>query len=400
MKVALIGNMNNNNFSIMRYLRDLGVDAHLILFKDDITKSQSHFAPEYDTWEIDIWKPYIHYLSYVSYKAVLFYPNLFLKKDFIGYDIYIGSGIMPVILNKCNIKTDIFYPYGTGIEGVGDEYTRMGRKDKPFFKRLLYKHLRRLKISAIKESHVCLSSELSLTKQTFDELGIPFQKISIPMVYNRGNIKDGKTNERVLNFKREINKYKYKYFCHVSHLPIKNKLPMLEGFAKFVHSNENRDSVLILLNYGEYDSINLTKKTLKDLGVSNSVIWLDKMPRKEIMLLLDTVDIGFSEFEGTMWGGTGWEFLSCGVPFFHYLFITKTQFEANFNSPMPPIINTNSSDEICKHLISYTKNPEKYIEKGKEMVKWFNRYGGIGLAEQWKNLIEEIYKEKMEYEAI
>ena len=33
MKVALIGNMNNNNFSIMRYFRDLGIDAHLILFK-------------------------------------------------------------------------------------------------------------------------------------------------------------------------------------------------------------------------------------------------------------------------------------------------------------------------------------------------------------------------------
>lgn len=29
MKIALIGNMNNNFFSITRYLRDLGCDAHL-----------------------------------------------------------------------------------------------------------------------------------------------------------------------------------------------------------------------------------------------------------------------------------------------------------------------------------------------------------------------------------
>ena len=37
MKIALLGNMNNNNFALLRYFRDLGFDAHLLLFKNDGT---------------------------------------------------------------------------------------------------------------------------------------------------------------------------------------------------------------------------------------------------------------------------------------------------------------------------------------------------------------------------
>ena len=35
MKIAILGNMNNNGFSLLRYLLDLNQDADLLLFKDD-----------------------------------------------------------------------------------------------------------------------------------------------------------------------------------------------------------------------------------------------------------------------------------------------------------------------------------------------------------------------------
>ena len=53
MKIAFVGNMNNNNFAIMRYFRDLGADAHLVLWADDGRGPLEHFVPENDTWEID-----------------------------------------------------------------------------------------------------------------------------------------------------------------------------------------------------------------------------------------------------------------------------------------------------------------------------------------------------------
>ena len=122
MRVALIGNMNNNNFSIMRYLRDLGIDAHLILMKNDYTKSQAHFIPENDTWEIEKWKSYIHYLNYYDWEGILFRSGKSIKNDFKEYDILIGSGYIPVLLSKAKVYLDIFYPYTTGVEGVTDAF--------------------------------------------------------------------------------------------------------------------------------------------------------------------------------------------------------------------------------------------------------------------------------------
>tara|TARA_B110000879_G_scaffold47095_1_gene66340 strand:+ start:6455 stop:7657 length:1203 start_codon:yes stop_codon:yes gene_type:complete len=394
MKVALIGNMNNNNFSIMRYFRDFGIDAHLILFKDDITKSQSHFKPEFDTWDIDKWSPYIHYVNYNSYYAALFYPAFLLKKYFKGYDILISTGNSPIILNKCGLKIDIFYPYGEGIEGVGDPISREKWINLPFIKRVMYSQLRRLKISAIKKADICLNSDLHLTKETFDELDIPFQKISIPMVYNKElrNIKI--RNENIQNLKKKINSYKYKFFCHVSQLPVKNNLPMIEGFIKFALSQKTKNCVLILTEYGSLESINLTKEKLEMLGVIDRVIWLKKTTRRELMYLLGEVDFGFSEFEGTMWGGTGWEFLSAGIPFFHFLNLSPEKFKREFNFSMPPIINTNSSDEIYQHLKNYSENPNPYKKRGVVMKDWFEKYGGIGLAKIWKDIILKIYQEK------
>ena len=218
------------------------------------------------------------------------------------------------------------------------------------------------------------------------------------MVYNRE--KSRGCPENLIKIKQKINSYKYKFICHVSHLSTKNKLPMLEGFAKFALSQKENDCLLILLEYGTHSQIELSKRRIKKLGVENRVLWLSKKTRKELMFLINEVDFGFSEFEGMMWGGTGWEFLSLGVPFFHYIDITPKEFKIEFSSPMPPYINTNSSDEIYRHLIKYTENPNLYKKKGKELKHWFEKYGGIGLAVVWKDIITKIYKEEQIHETI
>ena len=151
---------------------------------------------------------------------------------------------------------------------------------------------------------------------------------------------------------------------------------------------------MVLLEYGLPNSIEFTKKRFKDLGVADSVLWLSKKSRKELMFLLEGVDFGFSEFQGRFWGGVGWEFLSKGVPFFHYINMSSEKFKKEFSTPMPPFINTNSSDEIYRHLIKYTQNPKTYKKKGKELKDWFEKYGGIGLAKIWKEIIWKIYQEK------
>ena len=44
-KVALLGNMNNNHFSLARYLRDRGAEADLLLFDSELSSSRRRRIP-------------------------------------------------------------------------------------------------------------------------------------------------------------------------------------------------------------------------------------------------------------------------------------------------------------------------------------------------------------------
>ena len=59
MKIAVLGNMNNNGFALMRYLRDIGQEADLLLFDDDEDNYSSHFSLKADTWHLEKWKKYV-----------------------------------------------------------------------------------------------------------------------------------------------------------------------------------------------------------------------------------------------------------------------------------------------------------------------------------------------------
>ena len=138
MKIGLIGNMNNNNFALMRYFRDLGADAHLLLYANDGQGSLSHFKPECDSWDIGRWQPYIHQTAVPNAPvAALGLPYSWamglrsmirswfglndsyvlpvsknkIRSDYAGYDRLIGSGISPATLNRAGIDLDIFFPY-------------------------------------------------------------------------------------------------------------------------------------------------------------------------------------------------------------------------------------------------------------------------------------------------
>ena len=119
------------------------------------------------------------------------------------------------------------------------------------------------------------------------------------------------------------------------------------------------------------------------------------MPRKDIMILLKYVDIGVGKLgDNYMWGGVGWEFLASGVPFFYNLQFSNEEYSKLTSIPMPNIFKNASELDIVNHLLNFEKSPEKYKKIGKELQIWFNKYGGIGLASIWKDIIIKIYKEK------
>ena len=396
MKVALLQNNNNINFTKLRYLRNLGLDAHLILMEKDNSGYNAHFAPIFDTWELEKWEPYIHKINFNIWVGLLFIPGFFLKKYFEDYDIIIGSSYTPALLKKCGIKLDIYYPTGEGIEGVGDQYTRLGYPGKPLYKKILLKYARKKMIKALKFVRQNLTQDIIYAKRTYDELGIPFKRFYLTMYYNQEDNKNSKISDALQGYIDIIKKYDIKFLCHMRHDGFyKIHRPYLEGFAKYIKNNKDQKVVLILMQYGiNTDS---TKEIIKELDIAEHILWLPLLSRKEISYLMNYIDFGFNNFENAFWGGTGWEFLANGIPFFHYYDISPEKYEKEFGTPKPRFISTNNPDEICQHLINYSQNPKPYKELGAELADWFNKYGGIGLAEKWKELIIEIYNQKNGY---
>ncbi|WP_417559032.1 hypothetical protein [Mesoflavibacter zeaxanthinifaciens] len=433
-RVALLGNMNNNNFSIMRYLRDLGVDAHLLLFKNDGVDTNAHFIPESDTWEYEKWKPYIHRIDYGIYpitvqgepilvRVIYFlsrllqnlkgkkYSHVFkpvsrrkIEMSLKGFDAFIGSGLTAAMLMRIGLKQDIFYPYGTGIEYLGSMPARLDLVQGNPIKRYLTKTLAKTQEKAIKNTKVCINGEMSLTKQTFHEIGVNFHPINIPMVYNKGlDFGINFIEENVLKIKNEMESCDFVILNHSRQLWVrkegyseqewevrsKHNEWLFKSISQFIKKRPLSNCKLFVLEYGE--DVEASKKLCADLNIENYVVWLPKMARKELMLLLKYCHIGVGEFYtefGSIWGGTGWEVLAMGKPLLQGFNFEDGEFEHSFKQPKPPMLPVKKEEDILKHLIEIADNPQKGKIIGDGALNWFNLYGGIGLAEQWLKLMK------------
>ena len=81
---------------------------------------------------------------------------------------------------------------------------------------------------------------------------------------------------------------------------MKRNYILFEGFANYIRISKLRKAKLFLIEYGP--DVDYSKDIIKDLGIDEYVVWVPKLCRKEILLLLEQVDLGGSEFGGGFWG--------------------------------------------------------------------------------------------------
>ena len=401
MKIALIGNMNNNFFSMLRYFHDLEMDATLFLFKNE----QAHFFPENDTWEMSKWEKHIIqtdlYNGFTKKNASLLYVSKSkVKKMFEPYDFLIGCGSSPIYIHRAGLKLDLFVPYASGVE-----YSFLNKNS---ISKMLGSGISKLlQVRAISKS---VLYSVSFEKETINKLKKLKQDIlplGMPMLYNNEKpISHSKYLNDIIDI---LNKHKLVVFSHVSH--IWKNIPkewrnsytrndvLIISFSKYLKHRKTEKPLLVLLEYGP--DVIYSKQLIKELNIEEHVLWLKLMSRKEIMVLLNYVDIGAGKLGGlTIWGGVGWEFLSKGVPFFWNLKVTNTEYTELTSNPMPKIFKDTSEFDITNHLLCFEKNPDKYKKIGNDLKIWFEKYGGIGLAKIWRDNILRIYQEKQINETI
>jgi len=428
MKVAIIGNMNNNGFALMRYFRDLGSDAHLFLYKNDGIGAHSHFAIEADAWNSVVWLRYIHRIDVENSLTSLQHPLVLrilretrqlrhrksnadisdympidiakVKCTLVDFDYIVCSGIAPAILHKIGRRADIYYPYSTGVEFLGniDTVKRMS-----FIKRI-YGHIgRKWQSFGLQRSRFILNAEMSVTADVLRRHGLPFIPLAIPMVYNREVNDSGNYSPEIAETISVFNEQDFIIFSHARHFwknpsniakedwsESKNTDWLINAFASFLQKRPKLRSKLVFLEYGP--DVEASKELISRLGIGTHILWLKKMPRKNLMVLLNYSTVGVGEFrtqEKIIWGGTAWEVLAAGKPLLQSLNFEGHKFQESFGYPPPPMLQVRNQEDILAHLQDLADHPEKGKEMGRGAREWFNQHNGIGLAEQWLNLLNE-----------
>lgn len=423
MRIGLIGNMNNNNFSLMRYFRDLGADAHLLLYKDDGEGTLGHFLPECDTWEIEKWRPFIHRTSVPNAPvAALGWPAAHImalwgwlrarhgaqgswtapvsmetiKETYAGYDCLVGSGTTPAVLGRTGRALDLFYPYAIGVEYLKTSEFSAHFADSGPLKRALYAQIMRRQVAGIQAAGKVVNFDAGLTRDVLVEIGVTPLQHAMPMVYNRGAGPNNAVSATVGDALRRAKGSDLSILHHARLMwsdeaddtDSKNNHWMLIALAKLIARRPGLDPVLLIVEYGP--DVEKTRNLIAELNLSAYVHWLPKMERRELALLISEVSMVCGEFyrlPRVTWGGTGWEALAGGKPLLQGFNFQPGEFDRLFGYPAPPMLTVTAVDDIEGHLIEMIDQPRRRRQMGDDARDWFDRHNGIGLARTWLDVL-------------
>jgi hypothetical protein len=435
--IAILGNMNNNGFSLMRYFVKLKFDAHLFLYSNDGVGSLSHFKPTSDVFDIGEWDNRIHQTNINNSYYQAFKPGLFrkivqltsntinsllrrsnilnlceqnqIKSLFSGYDYIITSGYGLSILYNNGIKVNIFSPYSIGIEGIG----RYGYAPPiyNFLKRILFEYGRFHQIRALKHVSFIVAGDSGLTSKNAIRLGFREKLINyhMPLVFLETNIPQF-TNDNVIDrIGKELDNCEFSIMMHCqliwhettlknSHVASKNNHWLLLAFKELIVKYPKLDCKLIIVEYGQ--DVKRTRDLALHLNIHDYVVWVPKTTRKNLMWLLQKVTVGCGEFleiPRTTWGGTGYEVLASGKPLMQGFLFDQGEYEAIFGHPEPPLLKVKSQKDVSAHLLELVHNRIRTEEIGIASREWFNTYNGINLAKKWLEVLEKSDASRQQY---
>lgn len=417
-KIAILGNMNNNGMSLLRYFRDAGYDAYLFPYFNDGKGSLKHFKPDNDigvdkdffnfiietqicNWPHQLMNtPFgkIYYYCYALVKSILKQDILLsyctfsnIHATFKAYDFIITSGYGPAILKKANIKNYFFFPYTTGIEGIEASSAPSWYR---FISRMGFEWARPQQIEALRHSKQNFIIDF-LSQKNCIENKIQYKFLLIPLVYipkksqserylksyDTINMLKG-TSLKIFSFSRLIYTYeslkKYKTFS-------KNNDWIILSLKKCLDTLGFKPSVkIVMIEYGP--DVLPFKKMLSILNLEDYFVWLPIISKEDIFSIIQNVDVCLGEFittTKTTFGSAGWEVLGSGKPLVNGFNFLPNEFYRVFKIPEPPVIKISNEHDLEKFFLSAISGKFDFNTLGDSSKEWFDSYNSHALVKLW-----------------
>ena len=301
MRVAIIGNMNNNANNLIRYLVDQGLDCTILFYANEA----EHFVPDADNIDrID----YPHQtLSWGSYAGLFATSASQIAQDLAPFDFLIGSRLAPAYARKAGRSLDIFMPTGGDLHMLP---MFSGFAPKDFFKFLVFSRIQRRGIQQCKTvfwdaTNVELEQKIRPVIQGMDRISHAIPAIYYPDYENEALQRRLEASEWIDHFTAARADCDFLFLHHVKHVWLpktvryygefhdKGNDQIVYGLAQYYANSPRKRIKIAMVRYGrDYDE---TKALAEKLGVAQHIVWFPQLPRKELMMAISVVDAVIGE---------------------------------------------------------------------------------------------------------
>lgn len=383
-RVCCIGNMNNNFFSLVRYLRDRGLDVDLFLLNTDLD-----FCPADDSFDDDF-ESYTKRLSWGDLESFLNFSPERISKDLASYNYLIGCGSAPAFVAKCGRQLDVFSPYGSDIydlpfydfSSAAKSYPRMRDMVRYQLGTRKFASWQRIGIAAAR--HIICDNEV--WREQFDQIGIAGKYVTamLPSLYLDAYIGQDTNMQSFISplisrakSLREQNSLILSF--HLRHVWADNPDIysrkgvewLLEGFAQFIRTApKNCTPAILTFEYGP--DVDRSKKLIAELGIEEHVHWFRRARRKDLMSILALADIGCGEFfQNWLVSGATLEMMASSLPIIQY---RDTILSQRFDEDLYPSISARDPAEIAGAIHELAEDKKKRDRMGRESIAWVRRH--------------------------
>ncbi len=373
MKIALIGNMNNNFYSFYRYFKDLKIDVELLIFKNE---PKIFNIKKDDPRKIN--KVKFIQLSWGDRFDLLKTSKNKIYNDLKKYDLLIGCGLSPAFCYKAGLSLDVFVPYGADIY----YFTKFNLTYPRNIINLFYTSYYQKK--GLKK---CKIWHMPLTNHFYERIFAQYKGQAqrwydgIPYVYNKAYDKKfliTNPNKSLKKFLKLRKNNKTILFSPSRLVWGRNKNDpndkgtdiLLKGFKIFKEKYPKSSVCLILMNYGP--DLVKTKKLINQLDLKKNVILLNRQPRSSILYMMKFSDIICCQFKHSWFSyGVIFEALAMSKTIMTYRqdYLYKKKYKILY-----PIMNIDKTEKIEQELTKYIKHKKKYQKMGKMGRDWYMEF--------------------------
>lgn len=363
MRVNLYGNVANTMYMLAKYLRLKGIEARLIISREDAAR-ESRYSPFWEDPELGDLPEWVHCVESIHLFHYWMPQGKELVHQLADCDIIQVSGLGPVWASRTG-NPFVFFASGGDFNVI--PLMKTGTVKQRMWTYLQRRALHRADLVLYGPWQEGAAIELRLGNgRYFPPFPIDAQKYRPTSAQTRKMIRGQIGGELILfHPTRQIHRYENPVPGVINFPKVNDRL--IRAFATFLNETDI-DARLVLVRVGPH--VGQACYLISKLGIESQVIWLEAVEKEVLVDYYGAADIIFDQFSGIKKLGlslVGREAMSCGRPL-----VTFFDLEGNreYYEDPPPLVSASTEDEIGAAIRRLAQCPEEREDLGRRAREW------------------------------